>query len=69
VFEKFFRGKVSSPGAGLGLAISRGVVEVHGGTLTTSRAPGGGARFTLTLPLVGQPPPPVPKEQLAEVQS
>ncbi|MFT3712131.1 MAG: DUF4118 domain-containing protein [Archangium sp.] len=69
VFEKFFRGKkVTSAGAGLGLAICRGVIEVHGGTLTASRAPSGGARFTLTLPLVGQPPPPVPKE-LQEARS
>ncbi|MCA2978024.1 MAG: PAS domain-containing sensor histidine kinase [Myxococcaceae bacterium] len=61
VFEKFYRGKVSSPGAGLGLAICRGVVEVHGGTLVAGRAPAGGARFTITLPLVGQPPA-VPRE-------
>lgn len=68
VFEKFYRGHVSQPGAGLGLAICRGVVEAHGGTLVAGRAPkslaqtSAGARFTLTL--VGQPPPPVPAEEV-----
>lgn len=61
VFEKFYRGNVTSPGAGLGLAICRGVVEAHGGCLVAGRAPSGGARFTITLPLVGQPPT-VPRE-------
>lgn len=61
VFEKFFRGKVTSPGAGLGLAICRGIVEAHQGQLTASRSPSGGARFTIFLPLVGVPPS-VPKE-------
>lgn len=56
VFEKFYRGAVSGPGAGLGLAICRGVVEAHGGSLEAGRAPGGGARFTLRIPLVGTPP-------------
>jgi two-component system sensor histidine kinase KdpD len=63
VFEKFYRGPVKSPGAGLGLAICRGVIEAHGGTLRAGRSPLGGARFTLTLPLVGQPPP-VPQESV-----
>ena len=64
VFEKFYRGKTAGGrGAGLGLAICRGVAEAHGGTLTASRAPLGGARFTLTLPIVGEPPA-MPREQL-----
>ncbi|MDT0380803.1 HAMP domain-containing sensor histidine kinase [Streptomyces sp. DSM 42041] len=37
-------------GAGLGLAIARDVAERHGGTLTVTDAPGGGALFTLRLP-------------------
>jgi signal transduction histidine kinase len=36
-------------GAGLGLAIVRRIVELHGGTITCSDAPTGGARFTITL--------------------
>ncbi len=56
VFEKFYRGTVSSPGAGLGLAICRGIAEAHQGRLTATRAPSGGARFALFLPIVGEPP-------------
>jgi signal transduction histidine kinase len=53
VFEMFTRGSTSagSAGSGIGLAFSRRVVERHGGTLTVDDAPGGGARFTLRLPL------------------
>ena len=38
-------------GYGLGLAITRRVLELHGGTATADTAPLGGARFTLTWPL------------------
>ena len=38
-------------GLGMGLAISRSIVETHGGELTTETVPGSGARFRLTLPL------------------
>ncbi|MFJ3876891.1 ATP-binding protein [Streptomyces sp. NPDC090077] len=41
------------PGTGLGLAFSRDVVRRHGGDLTAAGAPGGGAVFTLRLPLAG----------------
>jgi two-component system sensor histidine kinase KdpD len=37
-------------GAGLGLAISRGIAQAHGGSLTVEETPGGGATFVLTLP-------------------
>lgn len=38
-------------GAGLGLAITQAIVAAHGGTLGVDRAPIGGARFTIRLPL------------------
>jgi len=53
VFHKFFRRDLSKPtGTGLGLWISRGLVEAHGGKLTASSTPGQGTTFTFTLPLV-----------------
>jgi two-component system sensor histidine kinase KdpD len=58
VFEKFYRGSraASRSGAGLGLAICRGIVGAHGGTIVAANRPGGGAQFTVRLPLEGTPP-------------
>ncbi|MDB5098052.1 MAG: kdpD [Cyanobacteria bacterium RYN_339] len=50
LFEKFARGSASR-GAGLGLAICRGVIAAHGGTIGASNRPTGGAAFRITLPL------------------
>ena len=59
LFEKFYRGRNgAAPGAGLGLAIARGVAVAHGGRLTAMNREGGGAVFTLTLPIEGKPPDP-----------
>jgi signal transduction histidine kinase len=44
-------GRASGAGAGLGLAIVREFVELHGGQISLSDAPQGGALFTITLPL------------------
>jgi signal transduction histidine kinase len=53
VFEKFFRRDHGRPtGTGLGLWISRGLVEAHGGRLTAEVAPGGGTSFRFTVPIV-----------------
>ncbi len=53
VFRKFFRRDLSKPtGTGLGLWISRGLVEAHGGRLIASSTQGVGSTFTFTLPLV-----------------
>ena len=57
VFDKFYRVQrtrqaVGSPsGTGLGLAVSRGVIEAHGGRIWAEPRPGGGVVFFLTLPV------------------
>ena len=49
VFEPFYTSKPH--GLLIGLAISRGIVEAHGGRLWAENDPGGGARFTFSLPV------------------
>jgi signal transduction histidine kinase len=55
VFERSFRGERSrtrieaGDGAGLGLAIARGLIEAHGGEMSVESQPGEGARFYFTL--------------------
>ncbi|MGH2603133.1 MAG: sensor histidine kinase, partial [Dehalococcoidia bacterium] len=59
VFEKFYRierGGGGPGGAGLGLAISKGFVEAHGGSIRIEEADGAGARFVVTLPAPLPPP-------------
>ena len=50
VFDKFFRGKTSAAGAGLGLAVVRGIAAAHGGTIEALPREGGGARFVARFP-------------------
>jgi signal transduction histidine kinase len=53
VFTKFFRRHEGKPtGSGLGLWISRGLVEAHGGRLSVTSIPGQGSTFRFTLPRV-----------------
>ena len=58
VFERFARGpnaaRRSLPGAGLGLAIVAETAGQHGGAAWCSPTPGGGARFSLSLPGAGR---------------
>ena len=54
VFDQFYRlkgGGRRPEGTGMGLAICRGIVEAHDGTLLVETTPGGGATFVLTLPV------------------
>jgi two-component system, OmpR family, sensor histidine kinase KdpD len=57
IFRKFYRaqGSAHSGGAGLGLAICRGIVAAHGGQIWMEPRRGGGAAFRFTLPLQGPP--------------
>ena len=52
IFDRFYRGanSRSRPGSGLGLAIVYRVIDQHGGTVTATNAPDGGAIFTVKLP-------------------
>ncbi|HEY9604472.1 MAG TPA: ATP-binding protein [Allocoleopsis sp.] len=59
IFDRFSQGDGGSTrhfgGTGLGLAIVKEFVELHGGSIKVSNAPGGGAIFTVELPLVAPP--------------
>lgn len=52
VFDRFWRGDAAAgeDGSGLGLAIAHRIVAAHGGTISVDERPGGGARFTTSLP-------------------
>jgi signal transduction histidine kinase len=54
VFERFWRASdAPSGGLGLGLAIASWIAERHGGSITATERPGGGARFEVRLPTSG----------------
>jgi two-component system, OmpR family, sensor histidine kinase KdpD len=57
LFAKFERGRSEADvgGAGLGLAICKAIIDAHGGHIAASQRPGGGARFTFTLPTQATP--------------
>ena len=50
LFQKYHQVHADKPGYGLGLFISRQIVEAHGGTLSVTSRPGEGSTFTVALP-------------------
>lgn len=58
LFERFFRGNAEGgnvKGLGLGLYVTRRIVEAHGGMVDVRSAPGRGSEFSFTLPLAPRP--------------
>lgn len=56
VFDRFYKadkGRARSEGSGLGLSIAMENAHIHGGVITAENSPGGGAVFTLRLPIGG----------------
>jgi signal transduction histidine kinase len=52
VFDRFWQArKTARAGVGLGLAIAKGIIEAHGGTIRVESEPGRGSCFTFTLPV------------------
>lgn len=55
LFERFFRGAqaraTDTGGSGLGLALCKAIVMAHGGSIEAGNVPGGGAQFTVGLPV------------------
>jgi len=51
IFEPFFTTKPAGQGTGLGLSVTYGIIQDHGGDILVTRADGGGAKFVITLPV------------------
>ena len=51
IFDPFFTTKEVGTGTGLGMAISFGIIEVHGGTINIESDVGQGSTLTVSLPV------------------
>lgn len=54
LFERFRQGKHQRSGSGLGLYLSRCIIEAHQGTIDVTSEPGQGSTFTIRLPVAGE---------------
>jgi two-component system sensor histidine kinase KdpD len=64
IFDRFYRGSQQSAitGVGLGLAICRAIVTMHGGIIWAENVDNEGVKFSFTLPIEGE----VPKMEIEE---
>lgn len=51
IFDPFFTTKPVGEGTGLGMSISHGIIERHGGTISVTSTPGKGTTFEITIPI------------------
>jgi len=54
VFEPFFTTKPPGEGTGLGLSVSYGIIQAHGGTISVDSTPDAGTTFTIVLPIFSE---------------
>ena len=65
IFHPFFTTKPEGKGVGLGLAVSYGIIEAHGGDIEVTSRVGEGTTFTVSLPLQAPPGVELPLPELA----
>jgi two-component system NtrC family sensor kinase len=72
IFDPFFTTKSEGKGVGLGLAVSYGIIQAHGGDIEVTSKAGEGSTFTVSLPLEqpgGQAAPGAREAEMAEARS